>query len=120
MRIKGSQVQKSCVEKFGKYAQPISIHSARENDFVQHVLLKDKPGTTWLGLSSLQGKKWGWTDNSSLDFVKWEDEEPPTHGHCAYIRGVGRWRAQHCAGNNKHYICKYWVTGIVITLLLIL
>ena len=98
-----------CKSAFGKYASSLSIHSPREQQFIQQTILKRQTGDVWLGMQ-LKRNTWTWSDNSPFDYKNWTDDANSSKG-CAYIRTNGAWKREDCTGIHKYYICKYWYTG---------
>ena len=120
--INGALQKEACAKMFGNYAQPLSIHSTRENKFVQSSLISGgkATGSAWIGLvSSKKIKKWAWLDKSSVDYELWSDGQANRYGRCAYMGCCKKWKTQKCKSAKKYYICKYSTTGIVAFIVLV-
>ena len=78
MNIHGKDV---CETNFGAHAQPISIHSAAENNFIQKELLKRSLHPVWIGLHTDQRQLslWKWWDRTAVDFSKWSEKNSAVH-----------------------------------------
>ncbi|XP_061442124.1 macrophage mannose receptor 1-like [Rhineura floridana] len=92
-----------------------SIEDLAEIEFlVEHIQQVDL-GDFWIGLFRNIDGEWLWQDNTAVDFVNWQDEEPIANpldvfhdnGHnCVYMNNHdGKWSRTHCS-TYRGFICK--------------
>ena len=79
-----------------------SIHNANENMEVYN-LRNDYPDC-WIGLNINSEGTWLWSDNSYMDYVLWNTNEPSGDGDCGQIVVTANWNDISCS--YKYYpIC---------------
>lgn len=84
-------------------SQLVSIHSQEEQDFVTLLLLPVRLNT-WIGLySTIGGRLFHWTDNSSIVYTNWDSNQPDFHkgeeecGHMWFHGRTGKWNDNLCS-----------------------
>ncbi|CAJ0588903.1 unnamed protein product [Cylicocyclus nassatus] len=91
-----------------------SIHSDGEENFIVDLLkkLKTKQKIAWIGMYRKPGTKWGWTDDTKIDYNLWNQGEPNNLLHKEYCvwmftgtHKVGKWNDDLCRIKGN-YVCK--------------
>ncbi|XP_056375179.1 macrophage mannose receptor 1-like isoform X2 [Hyla sarda] len=87
-----------------------SIEDSMELDFLLHhtELLSDRQSIFWIGLYKNVEDKWLWLDSTPIDFVNWNNEEPPKDlfTKCLMMNAItGTWDTKWCQFM-EGYICK--------------
>lgn len=84
-------------------AEPVSIHSAEENDFVNELCFrKNSHRACWIGgFRAANGSdEFAWSDGSEWSYEKWSTGEPdwPLQQHCVLIgfHGHAKWISHFC------------------------
>ncbi|XP_053409086.1 macrophage mannose receptor 1-like [Mercenaria mercenaria] len=88
-----------------------SMHSQDEHSFILQYITKRpaKIFSYWIGLDSLNGDGFKWTDQTPLDFDFWSPNEPNNYfgsEQCVEMRrAYGLWNDDHCS-QAKAFVCK--------------
>lgn len=87
-------------------AELVSIHSRKENDFLELLVLIPL-SDTWIGMySTIGGRLFHWTDNSSMDYTNWDIFEPSFQNkeeECVHLvfnvreDTLGKWNDHRCS-----------------------
>ncbi|KAK7079206.1 hypothetical protein SK128_003942 [Halocaridina rubra] len=97
-----SDASTNCIQQKGNL---VSIHSQSESDLIQKAIkYVDYP--LWTGLIQMT-EGFGWSDNTAMDFINWEDGEPNNDWEqCGEIYpDRGTWNDIDCA-STRPSICK--------------
>ncbi|XP_065681618.1 fibroblast growth factor receptor-like isoform X2 [Hydra vulgaris] len=84
----------------------LSIEDENENEFILNFLKNGSVNHLWIGLKALP-RKYVWSDNTSLLFLNWSNNEPNNIGgieNCVEISTDG-WNDNDC-NNSFGFICK--------------
>ena len=91
-------------------AQPTSILSQEENDFV-YSLLFHMTRAAWIGLKRQSGS-FAWEDGATLEFTNWDSGEPDA-SECVGMQGPlsdeahhGKWADVSCSNTYPEVVCK--------------
>lgn len=92
--------------------QLASVHSAHENDALQHALggslLRDPGEPFWIGLFEPEEGKWFWSTDAVPSYGAWAAGEPNDQGgeNCATVVGSsGTWNDASCT-EPRAYLCE--------------
>lgn len=89
----------------------VSMHSQDEHSFILSLITQReaKIWGYWIGLNSLSGDSFQWTDQSPVDFDFWTPNEPNNYfgsEQCTEMkRSYGLWNDDHCS-TQLAFICK--------------
>ena len=87
------------------YANLLSIHNQKDNDFVQRV----SNTNPWIGLQIDSADNFHWVDNSVVDYTNWKKNEPnnvDTEKCTALNHNNGNWTSEDCQ-KQKSFICRF-------------
>ena len=90
-------------------ASLLTIHSAGENAFVTETLLTPSGQNFMIALRDFgKNGSFVWADNSTVDFLNWNNGEPNNIGHetCSHMYSHdGKWNNYPCS-HTLSYVCK--------------
>uniref|UniRef100_A0A8C0H605 C-type lectin domain-containing protein n=1 Tax=Chelonoidis abingdonii TaxID=106734 RepID=A0A8C0H605_CHEAB len=85
-----------------------SVEDHAESIFLSHSIkpLESKITSFWIGMSKDVNGQWLWRDNTAVDFVNWNEEEPSSYGNEKCVEmyaSSGHWNDySHSTGEKKH------------------
>ncbi|XP_019385690.1 PREDICTED: macrophage mannose receptor 1-like [Crocodylus porosus] len=82
-------------------------HYSERFDFWTHLLWSGtKIKGFWIGIYRNMDGQWLWLDNTAVDFVNWNAEQPNEGGHCVEISGLyGFWNKLECS-YEQGFVCE--------------
>ncbi|KAJ8030095.1 Macrophage mannose receptor 1 [Holothuria leucospilota] len=90
-------------------AHLVSVHSPSENNLIRSVMLRDGFEKIWIGMRSIGGSGYQWSDGSAVDYVTWGPNQPDDHdGELAclvFSTSSGKWMHDECE-EAFPYMCK--------------
>ncbi|XP_044863743.1 macrophage mannose receptor 1-like isoform X1 [Mauremys mutica] len=87
-----------------------SVEDHAESIFLSHSIkpLESKITSFWIGMTKNVNGQWLWRDNTAVDFVNWNEEEPSSYGNEKCVEmyaSSGYWNDAQCS-YKRGYICK--------------